>query len=171
MYLFGVLHGGKGTACQGRSAFLKEENEAATTAGARTSPGGRESGSPSGNTQPRSISSCSEGKEKQFTSTGFSERGLICHLLRVLILRGRGQAFSQQYTSSAITVGTSYKSRTSRLDASLLPRCPVSLLLYFLLILGGELGWTLVLRPQIASQQAGNENFAESLCCQLLWPG
>lgn len=90
MYLFGVLHGGKGTACQGRSAFLKEENAAATTAGARTSPGGRESGSPSGNTQPRSISSCSEGKEKQFTSTGFSERGLTCYLLRVSTLRGRG---------------------------------------------------------------------------------
>ena len=51
----GVFHqGGQDTVRQGRRAFLKEEKVTVTTTEARTSPGGRVSGRPFGNTQVKS---------------------------------------------------------------------------------------------------------------------
>lgn len=84
---------GKYTMSQGRGAFLKEENAAVTTAGARASPGRRESGSSCGPVLLRGKRSSDRNKDHGVrlnlpSSQRFNSRRLgTRHPLRTNLLR------------------------------------------------------------------------------------
>lgn len=125
---FSTHQGGKHTVCQGRSAYLTEENAIMKTMGAKTSPGGRGLGSPFGNTRARNFQ-CS-WKEEKFWAHGAKTTSIF---LESRFLGVRDQALSLRTNLLIMMVGPHWQSWMSVLGISSLSYCQVSSFLSLLL--------------------------------------